>query len=443
MSLIDFKLLLVSVFYTTVFGNQALPHPPVNLSNDREETIWRSAQGTRDKTPQPIRFQSQTVTNTRLPETGSSTLRTKHTKRADAIDNTGLRLRMSKGSVSDVNGFTLNSIPIPLPDLVNLLLATYSDLSLYQSQTSDMDFYQFNGTAWCLKVVVSTHMLRFSTISSIVKTFLRSMVGRYPSKLSWTPVGCLYQDHSPITDIAMFPWTTNEAFISMDFGRGNAPSIPTTPAHIMTLSPAGAINTTEIISPNALDIYTTSSATNLPKRLPIAGEIIVKVFNTALYVVRRIDFDAELGDRVVRALSLYIEAAVGLSINSMAFGILAESTKIQWFDDIFDRVPLIDGGSYRVGKMLVRFQARATARDVQGKPLGFAAQTWDTLATTLSTVLRNVPQVVPVYAVGGEINGLDTVNQTGKVVQIGQWQITVSPTPVNVHDEPGESTVIP
>ncbi|KAL8965142.1 MAG: hypothetical protein Q9183_004006, partial [Haloplaca sp. 2 TL-2023] len=249
-------------------------------------------------------------------------------------------------------------------------------------------------------------------------------------------------DDTPIADIAIIPWSANEPDTDMGFDSGDAPSIPTTPVHITTLSPAGAINTTEIISPNALDVYTTSSATNLPKRQPIAGEIIVKVFDTALYVVRRIDFEAELGNGAARALPFFIEAAVVLAINSMAFGIVAQSTNVQWFDSIFGRVPFIDSGSYRVGKMLVRFSARATARDAQGNPLGFAAQTWDALATTLSTVLQNAPQVVPVYAVSGEINGLDTVNRTGKVVQLGQWHITVSPTPVKVHDVPRETTVI-
>ncbi|KAL8869705.1 MAG: hypothetical protein Q9174_004070 [Haloplaca sp. 1 TL-2023] len=427
--------LLISVLYTIVFGIQALAHPSIDLHNGREENIGRSVLGMRNRTSQPIPFRGPTFTNTRLPETALSISSTKNTKRADVIDNTGLRLRISKSRVTDVNGFTLTSIPIPLPELVSLLLETYTDLSLYQSQIVDTNFYQFNGTAWCLKVVATTKILPLFTISLIVKTFLMSMVGRYPSKLSWTPIACLYKDDTPIAEIAILPWTANEAVADIHFDSSNASSIPTIPANIMTLSPAGAISTTEIISSNALDVYATSPATNLPKRVDFAGEIVVRVFNTALYVVRRINFNAEVGNAAARALPYILEAAVLVALNSLALGIVAEAANTQWYDIIFGKLFFLDSGSYRIGKMLVRFCARATARDAQGNPLGFAAETWDALATALSTVLRNAPQLVPVYAVGGEINGLDTVNQTGKTVQLGQWQIKVGPAPDEVHDE--------
>ncbi|KAL8699004.1 MAG: hypothetical protein Q9201_006250 [Fulgogasparrea decipioides] len=355
-----------------------------------------------------------------------ATVPSKRSSTVHALYDSDLHLLSDRRNITAVDGYTLYALPISLPQLLGLLLETHHDLSTSHRQTDETDRYQYSYTSWSFEVAVANGTLRYSLIASVVRRFLQLMQGQHPSKIIWTRVAVLYKGDQPFANIAIVPFVTDQESYITDLGRPEIPLVAsTTPVQIMTVSPSGVTNSTEVISPHALDMYSNSLAPTLPKRQAssMEREMIVRVLNAALYVSLRILREPD--GTVINAIAGLVATSIVAALGRLALGLLGELVFGSYTSGILGEMYHLDSGSYRLGQLSARFIMRTTARDRRGKPIGFAAKTWDALARALWRPLQSVPQNKEMYAVGGEIMGVDPVNGTGRRVKLGEWQLRV------------------
>ncbi|KAL8716941.1 MAG: hypothetical protein Q9181_008375 [Wetmoreana brouardii] len=208
-----------------------------------------------------------------------------------------------------------------------------------------------------------------------------------------------------------------------------------TPIQIMTISPSGVTNSTEVISPHALEMYSSSLTPTLPKRQAssIEREIIVRVLNAGLYITLHIL--REPNGVATRAVAWMLAAAIFAALGRLGLGLLGELVFGSYASGVLGELYQLDSGSYRLGQLSARFIMRTTAWDLKGKPIGFTAKTWDALARAVLGPLQRKPQDEEVYAMGGDISGVDPVNGTTRMVKLGEWRMKVGPTPWFVNNE--------
>lgn len=333
-----------------------------------------------------------------------------------------------------MDGHTLYASPIISTQLLALLFATYQDLNT-RNQTEEISFYQHHYTTWSYEVAVANGTLRYGSILSVVNRYLKLTPGQDDHSITWTRVGCLFNGGKPVADIALVPLIEDHDSVAAKSGGTNVPAIPTTPVKVMTVSPIGITNTTEIISPNALDICKDSSMSTLPKRQASSLErkVILKVFNTGLRVTARMHREPD--GVLARVLPVFFVVAIILALSKFALGMIAELLIGSYAANAAGKFYGIDSGSYHLGQLSVRFVMKSTARDRVGNLVGFDATFWESLAETMLVPLKIADTTKEVYAVGGTLSGPDTVNGTDKMVKIGEWKMAVNQKPAVVHDE--------
>ena len=346
-----------------------------------------------------------------------------------------LHLRSSTHNITAVNGYTLYASPILSTQLFAILFASYQDLTANHDQTDETGFYQLNYTTWCFEVAIANGTLRYGSILSIVNRFLQLTPSQHENNITWTRVGCLYNGDNPIADVAIVPLNTELESINTELSNADTSLIPTTPVQIMTVSPFGIINSTEIVNSNALDFYREYSVDALPKRQAssLEREIILKVLNTGLYITLHILREPD--GIAARALALFFTVTIFLAICKLALGSLAEFAFGSWGSNALGKLYGLDSGSYYLGQLSARFIMKSTARDSTGKIVAFSPTTWEALAKAILVPLQSVSKTEEVYAMGGNISGPDPVNGTDKLVILGEWQMKVGPRPITVHDE--------
>lgn len=360
---------------------------------------------------------------------------------ADQVSSKGLRLMSSTRNLTGVDGYILYASPILSTELIALLLATHDDLSVHRDGNDGTNFYQYNHTAWSFQVAVFNRTLHYASISSVVTRFLRLVSGQSEATITWTRVGCVYDGDEPIADVAILPTITDQETTYTGFNTIDSPLNSGKPVQIMTISPTGIYNSTEIINPGALDIYRIYLAHDIPKRAlsttSIEREIILKVFDTGYYLTLAILRNP--AGMPARALVVFLTAAVWLGLCRFAMRFLLGLTAGFLFDpQVADRVAEIyeiDGGSYRLGRLSARLIMEATARDHNGKLIGFKPDDLKAFAEALLAPLQKADKGEEIYAVGGKILGLDSVNGTARMVTLGHWKLNVEPAPATVHDE--------
>ena len=353
----------------------------------------------------------------------------------------GLRLKSSTRNVTGVDGYILYASPILSTELTALLLATHDDLSMHRDGNDETSFYQFDHTAWSFQVAVSNRTLHYSAISSVVTRFLRLVSEQLESDITWTRVGCLYDGDEPMADVAILPTITDQETTYTGFNPIDSPLNAEKPVQIMTISPTGVSNSTEIISPHALDIYQDYIAHDIPKRelstTSIERELILKVFDTSYYLTLAILRDP--AGMPARALGAFLTAAVWLGLCKFAMRFLLGLTAGFHFDpqvaDLVAEIYEIDSGSYRLGRLSARLIMEATARDSNGRLIGFKPDDLKAFAETLLMPLQKADKAKEIYAVGGKILRLDTVNGTARMVTVGRWELKLEPAPATSHDE--------
>ena len=354
---------------------------------------------------------------------------------SERIYNESLHLQSNTQNLTAVSGYILYASPIQSTELLALLLAAHQDLSTHHSLADDTKFYQFNHTMWSFEVAVANGTLRYGSILSIIDRFLHLTPSQHGEKITWTRVGCLYSGDIPIADIAMVPLNADQESSYVEVSKTNTPLVLSAPVQIMTISPTGVTNSTEIISPNALDIYRHKMGTAFPKRQAssIEREIIMKVFNTGLYVSVHILRNPDT--IAARTTALFFAIVIFLALCKFALGAVGEMVFGSWIADSLKETYQLDSGSYRLGQLSARFIMRVTARDHEGHLIAFDAKTWQALANTILEPLQSAGMGKETYAVEGNIRGPDPVNGTGQMVTLGEWQMNVAPTPAVVHDE--------
>jgi len=348
-----------------------------------------------------------------------------------------LHLESSSSNITAVNGYILYASLILLTQLLALLLATHNNLNTYRGRNDMTNHYQLNYTTWSFEVIVANGTLHYASLSSIVTRFMQIMPDReVNNNFTWTRVGCLYNGDKPIADVAIVPLSTDQEPTFPKVRSMEPPPTTTTPVQIITISPTRVINSTEIISFNALDIYNSSQLTSLPKRQASAleREVILKVYNTALYVTLHILRNPD--GRITRTVKVFFIAVIYVAVCKFALGVLAELVFGSSGGNHLGEIYGFDSGIWRLGQLSARFVIKATARDYDGRLVSFDARTWEAIATTVLEPLKMANKGQEVYAVGGELRGPDPANnKTGQVVKLGEWQLTVEPVPANVHDE--------
>lgn len=294
-----------------------------------------------------------------------------------------LHLRSGSRNVTGVNGYALYASPINSTQLLALLLATHNNLNTYRGRNDVTNFYQLNYTTWSFEVVVANGTIHYTTISSIVKRFLRLIPHKQViGNITWTRVACLYNGDKPIANVAIVPLPTDPETVVVDFDKtGFVPATPT-PVQVLTISPTGVINSTEVISPDALDIYRNSQVEPHPKRQTssLEREVILKVINTGLYVTLHIFRDPNGEGR--RTLAVFFTVVIFLSLSQFALGLLAELVLGSGSDGAA-KVYGIDSGSWHLGQMSARFVMKTTARDPHGNLIAFDPKTWEAIANAI------------------------------------------------------------
>ena len=353
----------------------------------------------------------------------------------EKLDNS-LHLRSSNRSVVGVNGDTLYASPINATELLALLLSTRNDLWPKAKADGQTNFYRSNHTTWAFEVAVGHGTLQYASILVIVTRFLHLLPSRFSEPFTWSRVGCVYRGGEPIADVAILPLVPDQQPTSTGSSATNAAHIPVGPVEIMTITPQGVNNSTEIISPNALDIYRHNLASHVPKRQAssIERDIIMKVFDSGYFLTVEIRRNPD--GIVARTMTLFLAVTIWLGLCKLALGLVAGLLLDSWAVSTLGEFYRLDSGSYRLGQLSARFILQATARDHEGKLVAFKMVTFKEIATALLEPLLQVQgRQEPAYAVGGEILGPDPVNGTGKVVPLGTWEIDVEPAQAINHDE--------
>ncbi|KAI4203285.1 MAG: hypothetical protein LQ350_001982 [Teloschistes chrysophthalmus] len=365
----------------------------------------------------------------------------KRSSQANETSEQGLHLKISTSSITAVNGYTLYASPIALPDLLALLLAAYRDLRLSHAANDFTNAYHYNTSVWSFEVAVANRTIHYSSISSIVKSFLQLMQGPHESIITHSFVACLYAENNAIADIAIIPSATKEDSTSIDITPEYAdtpqspPDIPFTPVQINTISPTGIVTTTDIISQSALDIFN-PDPDRLKKRrgFSIDHEIVVKVASTTLYIARRIllrnDLEHELANPVVAvALPYFFNAAIILAVSSFGLGVATEqSTHPYYKHELLGKAPIVDSRIFHLGRLTARFYMWSTLRDQDGRSVGFAGKVWDALVKQFLEVAERAPRDREVYATEGTVKGKDPVNGTDDYVTWARWEWKVRGT---------------
>lgn len=142
----------------------------------------------------------------------STLVLSKSSSKRDEARNSGLRLRSSNRNITAVNGDILYASPILLTELLALLRATREDLATHFDQNAMTKIYQFNHMAWSFNVVVAKGTLRYSSISSIVKRFIRLTSSQSEGNITWTWAGCVFGGSEPIADVAMLPVCVSDLY---------------------------------------------------------------------------------------------------------------------------------------------------------------------------------------------------------------------------------------
>lgn len=300
-----------------------------------------------------------------------------------------------------------------------------------------MNHYQLKYKHWSFEAIAANGTLHFASISSIVARFLQLMPDRQVnSNFTRTRVGCLYNGDKPIAYIAIVPLSTDQDPIFANAQSTEPPHTTPTPLQIMTISPTGVINSTEVISPGALDIYGTSQLTPLPKRQASAleREVILKVFNTALSMSLHIFRNPDA--LITRTVVVFFVVVIFVAMSQFALGVLGELLFGSRASNQLGEIYGLDSGSWRLGQMSARFMIKTTARDHNDRLVSFDARTWEAIATTILEPVKTAGKGEEVYAVGGEVRGPDPANKkTGEVVKLGEWQFIVEPVSAGTHDE--------
>ncbi|KAL9004498.1 MAG: hypothetical protein Q9188_002700 [Gyalolechia gomerana] len=191
----------------------------------------------------------------------------------------------------------------------------------------------------------------------------------------------------------------------------------------MTISPKGVTNSTEIISPQALDVYKTDPATTLPKR-QLGGEVLMRVFNTGFYLTVRIlrDDDGFLHRTAVGLMMVPVLIALG----RWALGVIAGLLFPPRVGDELAEIYRLESGSYRLGHLTARFLIKATGRDRNGRLVALKSETYKTIANAiLEPLIQMNGGQAPIYSMGGEVLGPDSVNGTEVTVKLGEWELRV------------------
>ena len=366
-----------------------------------------------------------------------------------------LWLRSSNTKLTAVDGYILYASPVLSTELVSLLLAAYDDLSKHPYRNEETQFYQFNHTNWSFQVGVANRTVPYSTITSIVTRYLRLVPSRPSGNITWTRIGCIYDDEEPVADAVILPLMTETAGNHSALARTDSYFGSHTPTRVLAISPDGTTNTTEVICPSALDIYQGYLVPSYPKRQisSVQHDMALKVFETGFYLTLRLlrypdggpDLlpNADLDHGILndpqgipaQATVLYFITVIFLALARLAIGHAVGFAFEPWLCDVIGDIFVLDSGPYRLGQLSARFILRATARDGEGILVGFKVDTLRAMANALLGPLQNTSRREWVYAVGGEILGPDSVNGTQEVVPLGIWELSVESTPKIVHDE--------
>ncbi|KAL8713838.1 MAG: hypothetical protein Q9225_006672 [Loekoesia sp. 1 TL-2023] len=387
-------------------------------------------------TPTPTDEFTLGSTSATLNQSPGSAVQLKSASKSDQIADNSLHLRSSDRSIVAVNGDTLYASPMNSTELLALLLSTHDDLSAKSKENGQTNFYQFNHTTWSFQVAVAEGTLNYTSISAIVTRFLRLIPSEHLDPIIWSRVGCVYQGGKPIADVAILPLVSDQQTTFTDFSTIDNARIPLTPVKVMTISPNGVTNSTEVISPHALDIYNSSLVTTLPKRQasPIGREMIMKVFDSGVFLTMEILRDPD--GLVARAMISLLIIPFAQAYCKLAMGLIAGLVFEPWVGDLLGELYQLDSGSYRLGQLSGEFIIKATARDEEGNLIAFKAETLKAVVNALlGPLIQTEDKKEPIYAMGGEILGPDPVNRTEGVVPLGTWELRVEPTPAIVHDE--------
>ncbi|KAL9595178.1 MAG: hypothetical protein Q9219_006601 [cf. Caloplaca sp. 3 TL-2023] len=349
----------------------------------------------------------------------------------------GLHLQSSTHSIVGVNGDTLYASLIETTKLLALLRSAEHDVDEKAQGETLTNLYQFNQSSWSFQVVVSDGKLHYRAIAVIIHRFIQLALGESNKPFIWTRVGCLYRGGQAMADVTILPVQSGEAksaFVGYDIIHGS--QLPRSPVPIMTVTPNGTINSTEVVNPNALDMYKDALITSLPKRQASSMEQVMalKVYDTGYYLTMGIR--NQEGEMLRRAQVSFLAIPITLSLCRWVLGLLARAVFEPWVSDLAGESSLLDSGSYRLGQMSARFILHVTARDHEGKLVAFKKEVLKAMVNTLLVPLTRIQgQIAPIYAMGGEILGPDPVNGTAGVVTLGAWELTVDPAPAIVNDE--------
>lgn len=385
----------------------------------------------------PSPFNTSSMTDHQVKAAIKPNVDSKSSSSPNEVHDRNLRLQSSSSNITAVNGYTLYASLILSTELLALLLATHNNLNTYRGRNDMINYYQLNYTNWSFEVIVANGTLHYASISSIVTRFLQLMPDQpVNNNVTWTRVGCLYQDDTPIADVAIVPLSTNQESIFANLSSMEPPSSTPLTMQIMTISPASVINSTELISPHSLDIYSTSQLATLPKRQASAleREVILEVYNTALYVTLHVLRHPD--GWISRTVVVFFIVVIHIAICKYSLGLLAESVFGHWGGNHLGEMYGFDSGIWRLGQLSARFMMKATAQDREGGLFPFDTTQLEAIATTLLKPLELAGKGEEVYAVGGEVRGPGPANNmTGEIVKLGEWQLTAEPVPAGVHDE--------
>ncbi|KAL8938245.1 MAG: hypothetical protein Q9216_004005 [Gyalolechia sp. 2 TL-2023] len=372
-----------------------------------------------------LEFPRSTLNQSTQPEQEIKTF-LKSSSSSDHIPADSLLLKSDDRRIVGVNGETLYASPINSTELLLLLLLAHDDLS---TKSKDIygrtKYYQINHTNWSFDVAVASGTLRYAAILAVVVRFLRLFPSYNTPFIVWNRVGCVYNQYSgePIADVAIFPLIGDQRLASTDHSLIDASHIPSAPVQVLTISPQEITNSTEIISPQALDVYKTSPETTLPKR-QLEGEVLMRVFNTGFYLTLRIIVHAN--EIVQRAAVGFLMIPLLIALSRWAVGVIVGLVLKPYAADMLAEIYSLESGSFRLGHLTARFFIRATARDSEGRLVALKAETYKAIANAILEPLTRIKDSQePVYSVGGDIFGPDSVNGTVGTVKLGEWELRV------------------
>ena len=336
-------------------------------------------------------------------------------------ENKVLHLRSSLRNVSGLDGFTLQSLPILISELADLLSQTRADLQNHDAD-SKTPSYQFK-LKWSFSVITANQPVQYAYLQAVIFHFVNLLSPSYsPDEITYTRVGVIFNGTIPVANIIIMPLpnaaTTNKHVPFSTFGEQSSSDNngipPNQPTEVLSVTPSGStciyrtVNESAALSPFSTTPWAhQSSSTNLQPR-SLETEILTHLSQTAFALSFRLLRDdnglpTETAAWAIKAIIFIATWQIYTLLNKTATEARLARQKYQQQEQAKKLIRL-DTQMFEIAQMNVRLVAEITRKDFNGSVEGLALRDWYAISMMMAGPV-GMEALRDAWAMEGEIYG--------------------------------------